>query len=120
MGYIRVKDGVTTVHCKGCDVPLHETKMVGQKSVQTLHPEYGLLLIGMLEDDGRLSKHRTPCCPKCAEAPDLDAFWLADREEFVRTDPERATPEKQRKWAGRKPLRVLSYERAVHDELLPR
>ncbi len=118
--YIREKDGVTTVHCKGCDIPLHETKRVGGRTVQTMHPEYGDLYIGMLEPDGRLSKHSTPCCQKCASRDDLDldTLWRLDIEQMVRSDPKRSTPDKVARWQARKPLRVLKYERAVHDDLL--
>ncbi len=116
--YIEARDGVVTVMCKGCRIPLHKTELVEGKVVQTIYPECGDLYIAMVEIDGRLSRHSTPMCPSCAVRPDLDlqGLWFEDVAQFMASSPKlTAIPAK---WVHRSPARVLKYERTVHENTL--
>jgi hypothetical protein len=92
--------------CKGCGAVLW-SKYVNERGnhVQEVRDIYGDLYLAMVDAEGSLSTHSTPCCPDCAKrvlentlsaCNELEEWWGADvfhwfvEERVLGKDPDAA------------------------------
>lgn len=109
--YIIEDKGQVVILCKGCGEELVRASVA--------KPTYGDLYLAMIDDDGVLSQHSTPCCPSCAEQPDLNLqeWWDADvlhwfiEERVLGKSPDDAYKVAMKLAGGRRPVRASRYVR---------
>lgn len=72
--------------CKGCGEWLwRKGRRADGTDVNEVRPIYGDLYLALVDNDGILSQHSTPCCPSCAKEllngsaiAILEEWWGAD------------------------------------------
>jgi len=109
--------------CKGCGEELWR-KYVNERGshVQELRDTYGNLTLALIDNNGSLSEHSTPCCNDCATRVlenvsnvELEAWWGADvfhwfvEERCLGKDPDTAYRVAMKLSGDRHVVRALRY-----------